>query len=184
MAKRPADLTAQIQANVASRRQDAEHRRKQAEQRRKHDAKREKKTKSLTDRQAKAFGDLVIATVGVRFDVDKLAGLLLQAAESADADRQIEEVWRQRGRDFFQSPANGDGRPDAAMHQSIEDQPAGRQPARDHAPASQRGTGGNGGGNGDVPAAAPAGQPGRDPEPGTPDLLGGLAPARPGPHPA
>jgi hypothetical protein len=108
----------------------------------------------MTARQASAYGT-VVAAAQTRFDVDQLAGLLAEAIERADADHRLPEVWRERGRTFFRGPA-----------------PAARR-AR---PAEQHSTGGGG------MAARP--EPEGDAAPRTADLLGGLAPDRPGPEPA
>jgi hypothetical protein len=174
VAVRPVDFTAQIKAEQALMEQ-------RAEQRRKEDEAQEKKIREMTARQATAYGTVVLAVAKTRFDVDQLAGLLAEAIARADADHRLPEVWRERGPAAFRGPAPATRRP-----RSTEQHPAG-----DDAPGPRRDNGaGNGNGHangrscGDASGPAARPEPKADAAPRTPDLLGGLAPDRPGPEPA
>ncbi len=158
MVRRPADYTAQLQA-------DQERRRQQEEQRRKSDERR----KRIQDRQSKAYGTAIIEVAGMRFDVDQVAGLVAEQLERADADPKLMEVWRQRGQAFFQKPANSKGRAGPASG----DSPAGEQPAAGRGAAGGTRT----------KARPPRPEPGREATRRNPDMFGGLAPDRPGAHP-
>ncbi len=60
----------------------------------------ETKAKTLKDRRVRQFGELVIATGADTLDTDMLAGALLGAASTKDANTK--EVWRKAGVGFFQ----------------------------------------------------------------------------------
>lgn len=129
MARRPADYSAQLQA-------DQERRRQQEEQRRKSDERR----KRIQDRQSRAYGTALIEVAGgPRFDVDQVAGLVAEQLERADADPKLMEVWRQRGRSFFRGPAGeqpaaGRG---AAGRMRTKAQPPRPEPGREAAARAQ-----------------------------------------------
>lgn len=63
----------------------------------------ETKAKSLKDRRVRQLGELVIATGADALDTDMLAGALLGAASTKDAN--IKEGWRKAGAGFFQRSA-------------------------------------------------------------------------------
>jgi hypothetical protein len=173
VAVRPVDFTAQIKAEQALMEQ-------RAEQRRKEDEAQEKKIREMTARQATAYGTVVLAVAKTRFDVDQLAGLLAEAIERADADHRLPEVWRERGPATFRGPA-----PATRRARSVEQHPVGDDvpPRRNNGAGGGNGhSNGQSGGNGSGPAARP--EPKGDAAPRTADLLGGLAPDRPGPEPA
>lgn len=58
------------------------------------------KAKALRTRKVQQLGELVVATGADAFDAETLAGVLLAAIGSSDADRK--EAWRTRGAAFFQ----------------------------------------------------------------------------------
>lgn len=157
MARRPADYSAQLQA-------DQERRRHRDEQRRRDDERRKK----IADRQARAFGTVVLEVAATRLNIDQLAGLILEALERADADRTLMEVWQARGRGFFRLPPASNG------HAATADQPA--EPTSAEPPGDAAGSP-----PGDT-ASAPAPEPRRDAPPRTDDLLDGLATHRSGAH--
>ncbi len=174
MAVRPVDFTAQIKAEQALMEQ-------RAEQRRKEDEAQEKKIREMTARQATAYGTVVLAVAKTRFDVDQLAGLLAEAIERADADHRLPDVWRERGPASFRGPATATRRARSAEQHPAGDNAPG--PRHDNGGGSGNGhANGQGGSNGSGAAARP--EPKGDAAPRTADLLGGLAPDRPGPEPA
>ena len=67
------------------------------------------KAKSIKAKKVEQLGLLVTGTGADALDLDTLAGALLAAVESADAEER--EAWRSRGAAFFQSKARkrGDG---------------------------------------------------------------------------
>jgi len=66
------------------------------------------KSKQLRERKVQQLGELVVATGGDALPIEQLAGLLLSAADAADA--ATKEGWRRRGAAFFQgSPRPGGG---------------------------------------------------------------------------
>lgn len=60
----------------------------------------EAKAKTLKERRVRQFGELVIATGADALDADMLAGALLGAATTKDANAK--ESWRKAGAGFFQ----------------------------------------------------------------------------------
>ena len=160
MARRPIDYTAQMQAT--------EERRRLQEAKQREEAQRER---DLLDRQAQSYGEVVREIFGRRMTIDALAGLLLDSRERLHANPQLEAEWAARGADYF--------RPATAQRK----QPAGKKVATGNGDA-EHGNAQNGESrNGHSPAGAPALQPPRPrpaAPPGTPDLLGGLAPDQPG----
>ncbi|WP_342659277.1 conjugal transfer protein TraD (plasmid) [Sphingomonas sp. NY01] len=58
------------------------------------------KAKALRTRKVQQLGELVVATGADAFDAETLAGVLLAAIGSSDADRK--EAWRTQGAAFFQ----------------------------------------------------------------------------------
>ncbi len=164
MARRPIDYTAQMQAT--------EERRRLQEAKQREEAQRER---DLLDRQAQSYGEVVREIFGRRMTIDALAGILLDSRERLHANPQLEAEWAARGADYF--------RPATAKRK----QPAGNKRAtgngnaeHGHAPNGESRAGGSG--NGHTPAGAPAlptSRPRAAAPPGTPDLLGGLAPDQP-----
>ncbi len=164
MARRPIDYTAQMQAT--------EERRRLQEAKQREEAQRER---DLLDRQAQSYGEVVREIFGRRMTIDALAGLLLDSRERLHANPQLEAEWAARGADYF--------RPATTQRK----QPAGNKGAagngnaqHGHAPNGESRAGGSG--NGHTPAgppALPASRPRPAAPPGTPDLLGGLAPDQP-----
>jgi hypothetical protein len=63
----------------------------------------EAKAKSLKERRVRQLGELVIATGADALDADILAGALLGAATTKDANAK--EGWRKAGSGFFQRGA-------------------------------------------------------------------------------
>ncbi|WP_174278840.1 conjugal transfer protein TraD [Sphingomonas bacterium] len=59
----------------------------------------DERTKALRSRKLVQLGELVSATVADTLPVEVLAGALLAAVETTDA--QLEEGWRRRGAAFF-----------------------------------------------------------------------------------
>src|SRR3546814_10968033 len=58
------------------------------------------KAKALKARKVQQLGELVTSTGAEALDLDTLAGALLAAVDSADANAK--EAWRSRGAGFFQ----------------------------------------------------------------------------------
>lgn len=58
------------------------------------------KAKALKAKKVEQLGQLVAATGADALDLDTLAGVLLAAVESADAEEK--EAWRAKGSAFFQ----------------------------------------------------------------------------------
>ena len=162
MAKRPADHTARIDAAEQRRRKHAEQRRELDQQR-----------KRAMERQATAYGNVVLAAVGTLFDIDQLAGILLEARDKAPSNPQRAEDWRRRGQAFF--PQSEPQQPDPGTQPA--DPPADGRPAPDK-PKARRGR--NTGNGGAVPAAPPPARPDRETPQDADDLLGSLAPSRAG----
>jgi hypothetical protein len=163
MAKRPADHTARIDAAEQRRRKHAEQRRELDQQR-----------KRAMERQATAYGNVVLAAVSTTFDIDQLAGILLEARDKAAGNPQLAEDWRRRGQAFF--PQQSEPRPSDPGTQPA-DPPADRQPAPDKPKARRGGNTGNGGA---ATAAPPPARPDRETPQDADDLLGSLAPNRAG----
>ncbi len=184
MTKRPADFTAQIQA-------EAERKRLRAEQRRKAEQEHQRKTTRMVNRQAAAYGKVVWAVAATSFDIDQIAGILLTAIQTAKADPQMPEVWRKEGHTFFRSSANSvpgngasnaGGQPQPDNTQPAGGQPTDHQPTRDDDDANKPANGRRQHGpNTDAPASST--QPPRHPAAGTEDLLEGIAPPRSGQRP-
>ena len=65
----------------------------------------QEKERTLKAQKKIQLGELVIATGADTLDMDTLAGLLLNAADTKHADRH--EGWRQRGVEFFRSQSRG-----------------------------------------------------------------------------
>jgi len=63
----------------------------------------EAKAKTLKERRVRQLGELVIATGADLLDVEMLAGALLGAVATKDADAK--EGWRKAGASFFQRGA-------------------------------------------------------------------------------
>jgi hypothetical protein len=61
------------------------------------------KARGLKAKKIQQLGELVAATGADTFDAETLAGVLLAAIESDNADRK--EAWRTRGAAFFQGRA-------------------------------------------------------------------------------
>ncbi len=148
MARRPADYTAQLEA-------DNERRKQRDDQRRKDDERR----KRIDDRQVKAFGTVVMTVAAMTFDIDALADVLLDSRERLHADPKLMEGWREKGRTFFRGPADSEG----GSVEPMADEPA----AKSAKP--KRGNGSHDG------AAAARPEPGREAATRDQDLLGGLA---------
>ena len=150
MARRPTDYTAQLEADNERRKQRIDQRRKEDERRRR-----------IDDRQVKAFGSVVMAAAAMTFDIDALAGVLLDSLARLHTDPTLMEGWREKGRTFFRDPADDEGGPAEPVAHAPAPKP---KPAR-----RKRGNGSHDG----VAVARP--EPGREVALGTPDLLGGLA---------
>ncbi len=160
MARRPIDYTAQMQAT--------EERRRLQEAKQREEAQRER---DLLDRQAQSYGEVVREIFGRRMTIDALAGLLLDSRERLHANSQLEAEWAASGADYF--------RPATTQRK----QPAGNKRATGNGNAPNGESWAGGSGNGHSPAGAPAlpaSRPRAAAPPGTPDLLGGLAPDQPG----
>src|SRR3546814_13237976 len=63
------------------------------------------KAKSIKAKKIQQLGELVTGTGAAALDLDTLAGALLAAVESADAEER--EAWRSRGAAFFQGRRAG-----------------------------------------------------------------------------
>ena len=162
MVRRPTDYTSQMQAT--------EERRRQQEERQREEAQRER---DLRDRQAKSYGEVVREIFPRGITIDALAGLLLDSRERLQSNAGLEAEWAARGTDYFR-PANAKSKLPAEPERATRNGDAGNGP-------SQNGHTGDGHAAARAPALssrarAPA-------APGTSDLLGGLAPDRPGQSP-
>ena len=146
MARRPADYTAQLQADNERRKQRDDQRRKDDERRRR-----------IDERQVKAFGTVVMAVAAMIFDIDALAGVLLDSLERLKVDPTLMEVWRAKGRIFFRGPSHTGG----------PAEPGAGGPAAQAEPAKRK----RGNGSGGAAAARP--EPGEEVALGTPARLGG-----------
>lgn len=159
MVRRPTDYTAQMQAT--------EERRRLQEAKQREEAQRER---NLLDRQAKSYGEVVREIFPRGITIDTLAGLLLDSRERLHSNAELAAEWAARGTDYFR-PSNGKST-----------QPAGPERATGNADVGNGQSQNGQAGDGHPPARAPAlSSRARAPAPpGTPDLLGGLAPDRPG----
>ncbi len=181
MARRPIDYTAQMQAT--------EERRRLQEAKQREEAERER---DLLDRQAKSYGELVIAVFGRSLTIDHLAGLLDHDRERLAANPQLKQEWAARGAAYFQ-PAATRGRRGAKSEGATGKEGKGTGTDNGHQAGHNghrdvsNGDPSNGGGwderNGHAAAdapALPASRHGAAATPGTPDLLNGLAAYQPG----
>ena len=162
MVRRPTDYTAQMQAT--------EERRRQQEAKQREEAQRER---DLRDRQAKSYGEVVREMFARGITIDVLAGLLLDSRERLQRNPELEAEWAARGTGYF--------RPASAKSK----QPVGPERATGNADAGNGQSQNGHAGDGHPPARPPAlSARARAPAaPGNPDLLGGLAPDRPGQSP-
>lgn len=154
MAKRPTDYTAQMQAT--------EERRRLQETKQREEAQRER---DLRDRQAKSYGEVVREIFARGITIDTLAGLLLDSRERLQDNPGLEAEWAARGADYFR-PASAQRKPPARTNWAIPNGYSGNGDAQHE----------------DAPAGAPALslRARTSAAPGTPDLLGGIAPDRSG----
>jgi cell division protein FtsN len=163
MARRPTDYTAQMQAT--------EERRRLQEEKQREEAQRER---DLRDRQAKSYGEVVREIFPRGITIDVLAGLLLDSREHLQSKPKLEAEWSARGADYF--------RPAIAKPKQLP----GSEGATGNGDAGNSQSQNGHAGDGHAPTGAPA-LPSRartPAAPGTPDLLGSLAPDQPGQSPA
>ncbi len=180
MARRPIDYTAQMQA--------AEERRRLQETKQREEVERERE---LLDRQAKSYGELVIAFFGRSLTIDHLAGLLDNERERLAANPQLKQEWAARGAAYFRAATTrgkragksegttgekGKGTGTGDRHQAGH---AGHGDVSNGDHSNGGGEEGNGHAAADAPAL-PASRHGAAAAPGTPDLLNGLAAYQPG----
>ena len=184
MARRPIDYTAQMQAT--------EERRRLQEAKQREEAERERE---LLDRQARSYGELVIAFFGRSLPIDALAGLLDNYRERLAANPQLKQEWATRGAAYFQPAATrgrrGTKSEGATGKERTETGTDHRHQARHNRHADiqneESSNGGGGGQNGYAAADAPvlpASRHGAAAAPVTPDLLNGLATYQPDQSPA
>jgi len=180
MARRPIDYTAQMQATEERRRLQKAKQREEAERER-----------DLLDRQAKSYGELVIAFFGRSLTIDDLAGLLDNDRERLAANPQLKQEWAARGAAYFQ-PAATRGRRGATSEGATGKEGTGTGTGNGHQaghaghgdvsngePSTRGGNDQNGHPAADAPTL-PASRHGATAAPGTPDLLNGLAAYQPG----
>lgn len=81
------------------------------------------KARALKARKVEQFGQLVVATGADALDAETLAGVLLDAVGSKDANAK--EAWRAKGAAFFQRRGRKAGKGDAGNGQGAGETPTG-----------------------------------------------------------